>query len=342
MSRQDISPDLMSLVKSYLKRRGQICWIEWLPLSEIAIDDPEKWITAFNALGSTDIRGDMLELLQKPDSGPLADALLILLAKHALQIEDEQIREFVVEDVSQAVQRTADRIMALKIACEPLAEQVAWIGERLRSGFDIAQELTRLEAHLAELRAEEHRKAEEYDQIHALEREIIRLETYRKTFAGYDLTERSTFRDELQTETDRLREQKEVLQRTIADLLALRDEERNNVKLLQQQHDANQAKLEANREKNRELTEGIVRLQSELENTRIENSRAQQEHDELLLLFEKEERLGREAQVLISESRGKLEELQAQAKESSRDDIVNRVREVFALLPPDEADRACR
>ena len=216
MSRNDISPELMSLVKSFLKRKGKINWIDWLPLAEIGVNSPEQWIAAFNALDSTSTRDELLQLLGQPGSGPLADALLILLAQYALQINDEQIRDFVVEDVSQAIERTSDRVKALENECEPLKAQADWMADRLKQGFDLAAEIIRLESRLAELRAEEHSKAEEYDRIHALEREIIRLETFRRSFAGYDMAERNRYKEELEAETTDLRKRKETMQQVIA------------------------------------------------------------------------------------------------------------------------------
>jgi chromosome segregation ATPase len=125
------------------------------------------------------------------------------------------------------------------------------------------------------------------------------------------------------------------MQQAVAELQVVHDAARNEVNQKQLQHDTMQAELETALKRVRELTDSVARLQSAVEQAKAETR-------QLLEQIDTEERARKEAEERISQARGRLHELQEQARVSGREEIESRIREVYALLPQDEADRACR
>jgi chromosome segregation ATPase len=338
MNRDTISPELMDLLRSYLRRGNSLNWLDWLPLAELAHDAPEQFIETFNTLDSLEKRSDFINLLKQQDSGPLADSLLITLAKYALLITDEQARDFVIEDAPDAVARTARRVKAMENHSSSLGEQADWTKERLAKGFAAADEILRLEGQLAKLREQEHSK-EGFDEIHALEREIVRLETYRRTFAGYNMTERSNYRDDLVKETERLRAEKETMQQAIASLLVERDAANQQLGEADRNRNNAEAELRAIGESRSEIDAEITRLNGTIASERQSISNKQADCARLQGEVAALEENQKKAEQLIREVRGKLELLRDQAQAADRGDVEEKIRELYGMLPNDLADQ---
>lgn len=341
MSRQDVSPDLLNLINSYFRRSDQIGWLDWLPLAEIAAESPEKWVAAFNTL-SVEKQYDYLDLLRDSHAGPLADTLLAILAQSALEISDEQVRDFILEDAQKAHDRTAQRLQVLAERVLPLKEQVAWAEERLTKGFDLGQEITRLEAKLAELRARECGSDEEFARVHALEREIIRLETRRRILASYDTNGRIRYREELQAEVEAHSQRKDALERTIAEQIVRRDTVRREVAGLLAEQETIQAECDSGVNRVTTLSAAVEQLKHAAASAKAEVERIRLEHSSLLAEIERQEHNKRESRTYIEHSRTKLEDLQREAAQSGFSQVEAKIREVYSLLPPDQADGACR
>lgn len=331
---------LTNLINSYLKRSKHINWLEWLPLTEVVAETPERWVEAFNQL-SEEKQYDFIDLLRDEQSGCLADGLLIVLAAHAYEISDEQVRQFVLEDAEHARSRHISRIQVIRDRMEPMSLQLAGAKERLQEGFDLTQEITNLEHQLAETRARENKQDEKFAQIHALERDILRMETRKRILEHYDEPARTSYLNEMKHEIESLDQRKASLEQAIAEIIGKRDALKREVAASESELKALEIEIESLRSRGEETKKGLARLRDVFENTRKEEEGFKAEHIRLMESVEQNEKKNREVKGRIDASRKRLLELEKEAKESRLDDLERRIREVYSLLPADNADRVC-
>lgn len=253
----DISASMTTcktLIDALLARTATPDWLDWLPLLQTAADAPVAYLTAFQEL-SLEQQFQLIECLRLPGSGPLADGLLILLASRAEEIEDQQVRLYLLEDAQDAWERHRQRLETLQAHLEPLTEAVTEARQRLEESFEQAQEIIRLEQALAQLQARETEA----------QAQRSRIDTLRQHLAGWrDILEAGP------AEESRLREEQDRLRQAVA------EQERR----LQEQRDA------------------------------------------------------------LADQRRQLEALEAASRQAGLDAVTDKVREVYALLPADLADRS--
>jgi chromosome segregation ATPase len=149
-------------------------------------------------------------------------------------------------------------------------------------------------------------------------------------------------KEELSAETGRLREQKEAMQRAIAARLEQRDTLRREVAVLQAELDNLQVERDSGLSLNAELSGAVEQLKNAITATSAEVERLRLEKAGLLSDIEGQEQSNREAGKRIKEARSRLDELREEAEQAGFARLEEKIREVYALLPQDQADAACR
>jgi chromosome segregation ATPase len=338
-SPRDSTLGLNDLARSYLSRRSPVAWIEWLPLAEVALDDPEAWVRAFCAL-QLEQQYDLVDLLRADDAGPLADTLLVLLAPRAGDIADEQVRLNVLSDALVAQGRRGARLRALEEQAEALRAQLDHGRDRLREGFDRAREVAALEEELARVRLREAEQDGDFAQIRELERELLRMETRGRILAGYDAPARRRLLEELREQVEAgeavKRETEQEVVRATTTLEALRHEAGALAEALREAT----AERDALRARAAELAEAVPRLRTEAEEHRREAARLEAEHRGLGDEASAAARAREDAAERLAAERRRLDELSAAAEVVGREDIRRKIQEVYDLLPADAAERA--
>jgi hypothetical protein len=99
-------PGPADLVLSYLRRPLPVPPLDWLPLAELALDQPLQWAQAFAAL-RVEQQYDLTDRLRADGAGPWAETLLLALSAHAHEVADEQVRADVLADAEVAAERRA-------------------------------------------------------------------------------------------------------------------------------------------------------------------------------------------------------------------------------------------
>ncbi|GIV64042.1 MAG: hypothetical protein KatS3mg045_1381 [Bellilinea sp.] len=324
------------LVISYLRRRGEIPWLDWLPLAQVASETPERWVAAFNQLSLED-QFDLVGFLRMPQAGPLAGALLLVLAHHADEIKDEQVRQFILED---AVEMRAHQASALQVIRTQLATQVAAAQERLQPAFDLADEIIRLEKELADIRRQEHDQDERFAQVHQLELEILRLETRRRILADYNEDERIRYREELRAEVDAMHQRKKEIEESIGRLIEQRAKVLAEVQTWQQRLQVTQKELQAALSNLNQLQQQVQEAQARINAASAEQRNLINQQQEIAAKIEKLDEDNRLRKSSLEDEKKKLKELEMAAQRSGLVELEQKVREVYAMLPDDLGDQS--
>jgi chromosome segregation ATPase len=325
------------LVRSLIIRPDAIDWLEWLPVATVAAANPERWIAAFRSL-STEDQYELLDLLRNPEAGPLADALLSLLATHASQISDEQIRQIILEEAVSAGQRQAQRMAFVRQRVATLSATVASMQARMTDDFDRGAEAMRLEQELAQLRSREYEQDERFSHVHAIEAEILRLETRRRILERYDFNEREGYAARLRAEFEGAHRTKQQLEQAIAQAMGTRDGLQNEIAELQVQNaTAQQEKAQAEAART-ELQNSTASARAEVARLQREGQQLVSEANALTAQCAQLERERRELEALCRRERSRLEELSAAARSAGQADLAERINEIYRALPCDKAD----
>lgn len=333
------SGDIDDLLVNFLRfgQRGmEISWLDWLPLARLVAEMPEHWPEALNRLELRD-QFTLVELLRAPDAGPLADALLLLLAESANEIRDEQVRQHILED---AVPAREHQISALETVREQLNEKVQHNRQRLQEDFDLAAEIVRLERELADIRRQEHDLDERFAQVHALEQEILRLKTRLRILQHYDLEQRQAELARLQEEVEALQKRKDALEQAIAKAIGQRDRLLQEVQAMENECRIREQELQATQARVAELKQQLQNLEGRLRAAADEQIRLQNSQQDIQAQIRQMEDDNRRREAALKAERKKLQELQEATRRSGMAELECKVREVYALLPDDLADQA--
>ncbi len=342
---QTISPQssapLTNLLGALRRRRNSIAWSEWLPIITLDAATPGTWFHSFNAL-PVDEQCDVLDLLLRPDAGPLSNVLLIGLAAQADQIEDEQVRQTILHEVASAWEASLD---AVKHQLKSLKSNVSNFQKRESEAFDLAANILESEGELAELRANEFEMEEAFSRLHALESNCQDLERRKRTLALYDFKKSEERVQTLQSELEQGEVERAELESAIqsldTDLKRLRADV-DSAKVRQTVLQPEVAGLEA--EQN-ELRSSVADAQALITQLRDSNATARARKKELEA---EQQTLQTQADNIAAETsewttkcnreRERLEQLQRDAESAQRTDISDKISEVFQLLPADRAD----
>lgn len=315
-----------TLLQALVRPAAQPGWDDWIPLVALALTNQVEWVTAVQTLRDED-QYELLNALRSTP-GPFADALVLLTARHAQEIEDPQVRDFLLTDAVEA----GDRRLALMVEHRDMLQQlVGQLAARQTEHYDLAQEVAELERKLSELRAAD--IDTERERVHTLEREVTRLETFRRSLERYNAAEREAYRADLDHETQTLVRERERVEQDVARALAERDTAQRMAAEATDQLTAQQSELESLRAKTAAITQRIADSTAELHQLRADrNARA----DELAAL----DRERAELNSRIAEDSSRLQELRTSPSAQLSEQLAQKVNEVFALLPPDVAERA--
>jgi chromosome segregation ATPase len=330
---------LAELVRGFATRSAPVPVLDWLPLVEVALDAPAGWAAVFAAL-RVEQQFDLIDRLRADGAGPWAEALLLILSTHALEIADEQVRADVLADAEVAAERRTARGAALRERLEALASTVGRASDRLRDGFDVAGEMAALEARLARLRSQAHEREGDFARMFELEHEILRAETQIGVLERYDAQERQRVRDELRAEATALSERKSTLEAEVGRATAERDRVRHDVVEMQGAHAAAIAELDALRAESTSLSTSVPRLRVQTEALRTETARLRAEQEALATEAAGLGEAQRAAAEGLAAERRRMEELAAAARGAGAEEIERKVQEVLAMLPPDAVDQA--
>lgn len=315
-----------ALLQALTRPAAQPGWDDWIPLVALALANQVEWVTAVQTLRDED-QYELLNALRSTP-GPFADALVLLTARHAQEIEDPQVRDFLLTDAVEA----GDRRLALMVEHRDMLQQlVGQLTDRQAEHYNLAQEVAELERKLSELRAAD--IDTERERIHTLEREVTRLETFRRSLERYNAAEREAYRADLDRETQTLVKERERVEQGVARALAERDTAQRMAAEATDQLTTQQSELESLRAETAAITQRIAGSTAELHRLRADrNARA----DELAAL----ERERAELDSRIAEDSHRLQELRTSPAAQLSEQLAQKVNEVFALLPPDVAERA--
>ena len=329
------------LLVHYLKRGERLEWLEWLPMAELAANSVDEFIGGYNMLDA-DRRGDFLLLLRRSQSGPLAELILMALAANASLIEDGQERDFVLEDAQDACLRVAERLRFLQEAVSLKNAQLHRAENRLTEGFSLAGELIAMEMQLHQLRSSECELDDDISSIHRLERQIMNLEMRSLSLKHYDRVTRTGYRDQLSAAMAEEKVRNDELEEKIAGLESALTKIREKKSELASLHAGRQAELDAvvveaehEQAEISELVSEIEKRNAEIESLRSNRSRMLAEEARL-------EDQQREAQELARRAESMLDEIVRSARANGHAELIEKVRGVYDLLPPDLADQSRR
>ncbi|RJX18191.1 MAG: hypothetical protein C4575_11100 [Desulforudis sp.] len=334
---------LLPLIRSYLNRQSggqEIHWLDWLPLAELALANPAEWVVSFNRLDN-DGRNGIISLLRDPHAGTLADSLLVALATCASEIENDQWREYVLEDAVAAHERNADRLTSLRVQAELVARQIAGAEARLLPGFDAAAEISALEKRLTLIRQEEDRLNEQFHEIHRLEREILQSDLRRRVLAQYRFDARQKYLDELQVENQNLDARKNDLENQVNVAKLSRDDAAAKVSSLEAERLALESEQADQLARLDSIQQSMDELRAKQDHTLVEIRQKEEELRHLTTEAEQAERTIREISPRIEKMRQQLSMLEVQARTAGLADLESEVSRVYAMLPDDNADLEC-
>lgn len=329
MAGVDTRAGIESLLQSMLNSSTAVEWDDWLPLAGLAFANPTDWIVSVQSL-TADQQYKLLEYLRREDSGPFADALLILTARNAQEIEDSQVRDYLLADASDA----ADRRVALMSEQRQRVQQlVGTMDARQSEQFDIAEEMGRLERRLNELRRDE--IDTEYERVHALEREILRLETLQGSLMTYDGAARAAVRDGLAQETEVLKQQRDRLEQEVATAIGERDVSQRAAGTAAEQLSALQAETEQLRTAAAQAAARTATITTEVNQLR----RASVEQSHQLAQLEREHT---ELQERTEQDARRVTELRDAVGSRGLGALEETLSRVWPLLPADQAEKQFR
>ncbi|WP_244928745.1 hypothetical protein [Nocardioides sp. W7] len=320
----NLTSELTAILHGVLRAGRRLEWDAWFPITQAVSADPQALQDAVSALALQECY-DLLDHL-KADGGPLADYLLCVLASRPEVFDDDQVRAYLLADAGPALNRRASGLAGL---VSQLRSNVAELDRRREDGFDLAIEVTRLEARRNELRAEQ--LDEEFQEMSDLEWEIARLETLRARLDDYVPAERAAHRDALLGESQRLQTDRQQTEELVAAAIRARDEALTGVERLRRE--AAQAEQEHG-----SLTDESATLSRRLDRTRGELEALQRDivmvRGELAALEERRTALQEEFKA--DESR--LTDLERSPVGDAARALREQIRQIYAGLPVDEMD----
>jgi chromosome segregation ATPase len=336
------SPDcreiIQEIIQAFLRRNDRIEWLEWLPIALVAAEQADCWVSVFRGMRDED-QFALLSLLAGTEAGPLADALLIILAEHAGEIEDEQVRQIVLEETPLAHERNEQRLRCIQARLEMLQHVVEERKRRVRGEIELAVEIERLQQELADIRSQEcEGEDDRFAEIHTLENEILHEETRREILKRYDRASRERLLEELKVEVAKLEADKRELEGQIAPATAARDAVRRDAESAVKVLAAVQAEL-ISLENTRVETQSLI----DTERAKVEAVRVQIDEMDNEVRRLSGERTGMEKQVdeareICRRERTRLEELKKEAEQADFKEIVKRITDIYRMLPPDRGD----
>jgi chromosome segregation ATPase len=307
-----------------LRNPTSVGWESWAVVLHAAVADEDRWMQAMLSLSLED-QFSLLEVL-KTETGIYADALLVITGRHAHEVEDEQLREWLLTDAAESATRFGDRLEHQR---EVLSSLTNRHDAEPGAAVDAAAEVARLQARLYELNGAA--IGTDYEQARRLERDVLRLEALARSLDGYDADGRRGERDAMKSQTDELTRMRDELE---ADLerhrgdrdKALRDRaslERDIAELAQE----HTRLVEANEATKRDITA----RNGELDTLRREHTSRSTELKQL-----ENEVADKRRQVEAESSR--LDELRSSRSVQANDRVLAKVNELYALLPADGAE----
>jgi len=315
---------MRELVAAVVKNPASANWESWLTVLSGALTDEDAWMQAVESLSLEDQFG-LLEAL-KTDSSIYSDALRVLTARHADRISDEEVRDFLLTDAAEATDRLTNRLEQHR---DQLQDLIGKAQARREADFDLATEVVQLERQLHELRKSE--IGEQFESMQQLDREIHRLETFKRSLEGYDPDARRVYRDQLDAETKELATRRTNLEDTIAAAIGRRD-------TLQREFATAEQQLAQLTKENDEITDRIAELRAQIQaaTTELSEVRSQQlavagEAAEL------QQRIDDERRQLASE-KTRLDELRSSPGAQKNQRLLAKIEEVYELLPADDAE----
>ena len=336
----DAQTVIRALVQAALQSGEIFEWTDWMPLSLAAVRAPDRWVDIFTHL-RLEQQLDLLNFLADSAAGPMADALLLLLASHAYDFIDDQVRQNTLDYAATAYKRRFLQIGWLKDRLQVLMAGLEHARSRIGDGFSMAMEMTRLEKELAEIRSRDNLE-DRFSQIHAMESEIFRLEILLRSLSRYekDRSRREAHLEDLKHKAQQLGMQKKQIENAVAIALeevnCLIDETNRQKKILSDAKESRDSLFRSKIDMEQQMTalqEDGVKLKtilSSLENEKqsicgeIELLRSEvADHDDL-----------------IRSERRNLEELRFESERSHAYHILEKINELYALLPADRADEA--
>lgn len=308
------------------ERTTPVTWEEWLPVAAHAGREPEQFVATFTSL-HLDAQFGLLESLKTSAGAPFSDLVVAALAARQDSIGDPQVREFVLDDSLDAVDRRQALINEQRAALEQLVGQVS---ERQEGEFDSAAAITDMEQQLQSLQLGE--LDSNFTRLHALERQVARLEALRRTLEGFDFEAGRKSVDDLSGEVDRLTAEKRTILNVISEATAGReraerelDEARQQLELIVDEAANTRSALEGVNADRESRAAEAARSREEQRNVAAETRRLRDEQEEL--------------DARLEEDRRSLTELRESAARESAENIVRKIDEVFSLLPPDAAEK---
>lgn len=330
-----VNTSLFELARGLAARHHPPEWLDWLPLAQAAADAPAQWVATFNRLDLQD-QFRLLSGMFSPQGGVAAQALLLLLARHADQIEDDQARQIVLAGAAEAHEAQSRTLQALR---ETLKRYLPEAERRLSQDFDLAQDILRMQGELAHLREQEHARDLRSRNLHALEQEILDLAARQRILEAYDSETRTRRRDELRAGVERLEQRRRELEMSLAELRAQYDALAAPVEQLERELQQAQAQKQQAEERLNDLRQRLQEAQTRAQAAARESASLESQIQHAALQREQIEQENLARQKRLEAERQKLKELQESAARLRLVELETRVREVYGLLSDDLIDQ---
>lgn len=321
-------------VRVLLQHSDRVGVNDWLALANLALAHEEDWVSALQPLEVNEQLA-LLELLHREDAGPFADVLVLLMARHANEFSDPDVRAWLLDDAVEVSER---RIALIEGQRAAMAELVAHAEQRQSQEFDTAVEIERLEGRLNQLRRDE--VDADLHRVQQLEHEIARLERSQRSLESYDEPGRRARLEELTRTTGALEQRRDQLEHDVAAIIAERDRAQATVHADAARLDSLQAE-----------TEDLQRQTADLQRQNAEMAARQAElgpgihelrnqHAALVQAITAAEQERADIQNQIEQDRVRLHDLRDSPAAQQATQLREKLNEIWPLLPPDEAERA--
>jgi chromosome segregation ATPase len=341
ITREAPAASLSAQLSALVRQRAPVEWMQWLPLASAAAESTHLLGEAFQSLHLED-QYLLLGLLSQDDAGPLAHLVTLALARSADHIQDDMIRDYLLEDAVPALARAVASLERLQFSVETLTRESSAISEVMSEEFDVAGAILRHHQQLTKLRRREGDGPAELHELCALVREVCRLEAERAVLSRYDEASLRSQRDEVLGQLEVVRREKQELDKELEAVTKDLEERRRELHRAQEDQRERTRQVEDQRGRIAAMERDSGSLQQEIDGSKRREVEMQAD---LSRLQNERSELGGQSDrtlALLSSERRALNEIRAAASAGGHEQVLLRLEELFCMLPDDQADSTFR
>ena len=317
--------NIESLINTYLNRPTS-SKPDWFPLAMEAIEKEEDLVSSFVKLPLAR-KWMMLRMLEGPPADPQADIVLNALAQLAVNVQEEEIRQYLHDLASGAIERRAEMFAVVREGVED--------AQKLKALED-AVELSRLEKEYQQVL----RDRPDLDRALQLDFEVRLHRLRRRLLGSYDPDAGNRELERLKAEIEQINLERGPLEERIKEMSASEEGLRKDLTKLEVAARDQQGEVDALQESVRKAREIFTGLEGLLKQYSTDEERFTADFlmavGSLCDRLEGSSRSGREE---LLRQRKRLQELENTVRMAGRNDLEAKIRELYGEFSVDESDR---